>query len=73
MIAPDEPQMIQLMPLRHDLTDMHFSQLFFVVGHIAIKMLSYVEVLEQELKLTLSSNLNRKKDDKKDAMEDSKK
>jgi hypothetical protein len=36
-------------------------------------MLSYVEVLEQELKLTLSSNLNRKKDDKKDAMEDSKK
>lgn len=38
------------MPLKHDVTDLHFSQLFFVVGHIAIKMLSYVELLEQELK-----------------------
>lgn len=30
-------------PLRTDITDMHYAQLFFVVGHTAIKMLSYIE------------------------------
>lgn len=30
-------------PLRTDITDMHYAQLFFVVGHTAIKMLTYVE------------------------------
>ena len=34
---------IEPMPLRSDLSDSHFSQMFFVVGHIAIKMLTYVE------------------------------
>jgi hypothetical protein len=34
---------IEPMPLRNDLSDSHYSQLFFVVGHIAIKMLTYVE------------------------------
>ena len=38
MIADVEP-----MPLRSDLQDSHFAQLFFVVGHISIKMLTYVE------------------------------
>ena len=33
-----------------DITEHHFSQLFFVIGHIAIKMLAYVETLEAELK-----------------------
>jgi hypothetical protein len=38
VVATEEP-----MPLREDLTDIHWSQLFFVVGHVSIKMLSYVE------------------------------
>lgn len=37
-------------PLRTDITDMHYAQLFFVVGHTAIKMLTYVEQMENELK-----------------------
>jgi hypothetical protein len=36
-------------------------------------MLSYVEVLEQELKQALTNSFNRKKEEKKDDMEDSKK
>lgn len=37
-------------PLRSDITDMHYAQLFFVVGHVAIKMLTYVEHLDSDLK-----------------------
>ena len=37
-------------PLRTDITDMHYAQLFFVVGHTAIKMLSYIEQLDNEMK-----------------------
>ena len=37
-------------PLRTDITDMHYAQLFFVVGHTAIKMLSYIEQMENDLK-----------------------
>jgi len=29
--------------LRQDLTELHYAQLFFVVGHVAIKMLTFVE------------------------------
>ena len=29
---------------------MHYSQLFFVVGHTAIKMLTYIESMESDLK-----------------------
>ncbi len=36
--------------LRTDITDMHYAQLFFVVGHTAIKMLSYIEQLDNEMK-----------------------
>ena len=61
MMAPDEMQMVQTMPLRQDMTDIHFSQLFFVIGHIAVKMLSYVELLESELKQALTNSFNRKK------------
>ena len=61
MMAPDEMQMVQVMPLRQDMTDTHFAQVFFVIGHIAIKMLSYVEMLEAELKQALTNSFNRKK------------
>jgi hypothetical protein len=37
-------------PLRTDITDLHYAQLFFVVGHVAIKMLTYIESLESDLK-----------------------
>lgn len=44
--SPEE----SLNPLRTDITDMHYAQLFFVVGHTAIKMLSYIEQMESDLK-----------------------
>ena len=56
MIAAIEP-----MPLRNDLSDSHYSQLFFVVGHIAIKMLTYVEQLETDLKQAFTDSFNKKK------------
>ena len=36
--------------LRKDLSDYHYSQLFFVAGHIAIKMLTFIEQIDNELK-----------------------
>ena len=39
----DMNQMLEPMPLKADLTDQHYSQLFFVVGHVSIKMLTYIE------------------------------
>jgi len=44
--------------LRTDITDMHYAQLFFVVGHIAIKMLTYVEHIDSELKKSGSTAAN---------------
>jgi hypothetical protein len=41
--------------------DVHFSQLFFVIGHVAVKMLSYVEMLESELKQALTNSFNKRK------------
>ncbi len=49
------PDADQANPLRTDITDMHYAQLFFVVGHIAIKMLTYVEHIDTELKKSGSS------------------
>ena len=49
------------MPLRGDLTDAHYSQLFFLVGHVAIKMLTYVEHLESELKEAFANSFKKKK------------
>jgi hypothetical protein len=69
LMAPDEMSMIQQMPLRSDVSDVHFSQLFFVVGHIAIKMLTYVEILESELKQALTNSFNKKKSETKDGEE----
>jgi hypothetical protein len=37
---------------------MHYAQLFFVVGHIAIKMLTYVEHKDAELKKSGSNATN---------------
>ena len=31
------------LPLRKDLSELHYAQLFFVVGHVAIKMLNFTE------------------------------
>lgn len=42
--------------LRQDITDMHYAQLFYVVGHVAIKTLTYIEQLDTELKKSLSDN-----------------
>ena len=42
----DEIASLEPMVLRDDLSDQHYSQLFFVIGHIGIKMLTYVEHLE---------------------------
>ena len=55
------------MPLRSDLTDSHYSQLFFVVGHVAIKMLSYVEQLESEIKLAFTDSFKKKKKERRES------
>lgn len=47
---PNETEVNMVNPLRTDITDMHYAQLFFVVGHTAIKMLSYIEQLDNEMK-----------------------
>ena len=62
MIAPDEVSTIQMMPLRQDITDIHFAQLFFVIGHVAIKMLTFVEMLEAELKQALTNSFQKRKE-----------
>ena len=58
---------IEPMPIRNDLNDSHYSQLFFVVGHIAIKMLTYVEQLEMDLKQAFTDSFNKKKKKKRDS------
>lgn len=35
-------------------TDLHYAQLFFSVGHVAIKMLTFVEQLEADLKMAIN-------------------
>ena len=61
-MAPDEVGDLEPLPLRPDLTDCHYSQLFFVVGHIAIKMLSYVDFLESDLKNALTESYKKKQE-----------
>lgn len=38
------------LPLRSDLSEIHYAQLFFAVGHVAVKMLTYIEQMENDLK-----------------------
>ena len=66
MLASIEP-----MPLRGDLSDSHFSQLFFVVGHVAIKMLTYVEHLDAEMKQAFAESFKKKNKKKKQASQES--
>ena len=56
---------LEPMPLRSELSDAHYSQLFFVIGHIAIKMLTYVEHLESELKNAFNDSFKKKKKESK--------
>lgn len=70
MLTQDELQTMESMPLRQDITDIHFAQLFFVVGHVAIKMLAYVEQLEAALKVALSNSFKKQDNDQKDKNKD---
>jgi len=49
--------------LRMDVTDIHYAQLFFVVGHTAIKMLSFIEQIDNDLKKAGSSSANHQQND----------
>lgn len=39
-------------------SDMHYTQLFFVVGHVSIKMLAFVDMLENDLKKAVHGRKN---------------
>ena len=53
--------------LRSDLTDSHYSQLFFIVGHIAIKMLKCDEQIQIELKQAFCKNSKKNSVKKEDS------
>lgn len=40
--------------LRPNVTENHYAQLFFVVGHISVKMLAFVEQIEINMKKQMS-------------------
>ena len=52
---------VKPLELRQDLTECHYSQFFFIVGHIAIKMLAYTEFLETEVKKILTEGNKTKR------------
>ena len=52
---------VEGLPLRQDLTEIHYAQLFFAVGHVAIKMLSFVEQIESDLKKAVADSFQKKK------------
>ena len=52
---------IRPLELRQDLTECHYSQFFFIVGHIAVKMLAYTEFLETEVKKILTEGNKTKR------------
>lgn len=54
------------MPLKGDISDQHYAQLFFVVGHIAVKMLQYIEQCEIEVKQALQESFKKKGEKQKD-------
>jgi hypothetical protein len=47
--------------LKSNLTELHYAQLFFIVGHSAIKMLTFIEQMENDLKKAVSDSLQNKK------------
>ena len=71
-VNPDEedPEALGTAALRQDVTDMHYAQLFFVVGHSAIKLLTYVEHLEAELKRQNAPRAVKKGEEGKETQED---
>lgn len=48
-----------LRALRRDINDFHYAQLFFVAGHVAIKMLTYIEQIDNELKKSGADSFNK--------------
>jgi hypothetical protein len=46
-------QSMNKLPMRDNLNEMQYAQLFFVVGHTAIKMLACVETIERTVKMKL--------------------
>ena len=52
--------------LRRDLTELHYAQLFFSVGHIAIKMLTFIEQMENDLKKAVADSYTKKQNGKKE-------
>ena len=46
--------------LRTNLTELHYSQLFFSIGHVAIKMLTFIEQMENDLKKAVADSYNAK-------------
>ena len=46
--------------LRTNLSELHYSQLFFSVGHVAIKMLTFIEQMENDLKKAVADSFNAK-------------
>ncbi len=51
-------------------SEIHYAQIFFVVGHVSIKMLTYIEQIENELKKSGSETAfvqkqNRESEDNK--------
>jgi hypothetical protein len=52
--------------LKHDLTDFHFSQIFFVVGHFSVKLLIYFDYLEEKIKRELTKDVINNPDDSQD-------
>lgn len=58
------------LPLRSDLSEVHYAQLFFAVGHVAIKMLTYIEQMENDLKKAVTDSFQKKKDKNSDDDDD---
>jgi hypothetical protein len=50
-------QSLEGLPLKSNLTELHYAQLFFIVGHSAIKMLTFIEQMENDLKKAVSDSL----------------
>ena len=48
------------LPMKANITELHYSQLFYVVGHVCIKMLTYIEQMETDLKNSVSDSYNKK-------------
>ena len=57
-------------PMRSDISEIHYAQLFFAAGHIAIKMLTFVEQMEIDLKKSVKDSYDANKKNKKQNSDD---